>query len=91
MIRAVCKTAYCGRPTLEKLNNQNATGPSVRSVLKQHRKIQMLDVTIPTTDGRELKMKRHTKPEKVRQFLFDQPGLELPAQPRPKSRLPAFW
>ncbi len=31
--------------------------------------IQMLDVEIPTTDGRTLRMRRHTKPEKIHRLL----------------------
>ena len=50
--------------------------------------IQMLDVTIPATDGRELRMKRDTKPEKVHQLLLDQLGFSLPAQPPPEIRNP---
>lgn len=48
--------------------------------------IQMLDVTIPATDGRELRMKRYTKPEKVHQLLLDQIGFTLPVQPPPEIR-----
>ena len=50
--------------------------------------IQMLDVTIPATDGRELRMKRYTKPEKVHQLLLDQLGFTLPEQPPPEIRTP---
>ena len=50
--------------------------------------IQMLDVTIPATDGRELRMKRYTKPEKVHQVLLDQLGFSQPAQPPPEIRYP---
>ena len=50
--------------------------------------IQMLDVTIPATDGRELRMKRYTKPEKVHQLLLDQLGFILPGQPPPEIRTP---
>jgi transposase len=81
--------AYCLHITLEKLNKQKATGLSARSVLERFSEIQMLDVIIPTTDGRELKMKRHTKPEKLHQLLLDQLGLELPAQPPPEITTPA--
>lgn len=47
----------------------------------------LLDVTIPATGGRELRMERHTKPEKVHQML-DQLGFTLPAQPPPEIRNP---
>ena len=45
-------------------------------------------MTRPATDGRELRMKRYTKPEKVHQLLLDQLGLTLPAEPPPEIRNP---
>jgi len=80
--------AYCLHVTLEKYNKKAATGLSSRSVLERMSEIQMLDVTIPATDGRELRMKRYTKPEKVHQLLLDQLGFTLPAQPPPEIRNP---
>ena len=80
--------AYCLHVTLEQYNKKVATGLSSRSVLERMSEIQMLDVTIPATDGRELRMKRYTKPEKVHQLLLDQLGFTLPAQPPPEIRNP---
>jgi transposase len=80
--------AYCLHVTLEQYNKRVATGLSSRSVLERMSEIQMLDVTIPATDGRELRMKRYTKPEKVHQLLLDQLGFNLPAQPPPEIRNP---
>jgi hypothetical protein len=47
---------------------------------------QMLDVTIPVTDGRKLSMGRCTQSEKVHQLTPAQPGLTLPAQPLSEIR-----
>jgi transposase len=80
--------AYCLHVTLEQYNKRAATGLSSRSVLERMSEIQMLDVTIPATDGREVRMKRHTKPEKLHQLLLDQLGFVLPAQPPPEIRNP---
>jgi transposase len=80
--------AYCLHVTLEQYNKKAATGLSSRSVLERMSEIQMLDVTIPATDGRELRMKRYTKPEKVHQLLLDQLGFILPEQPPPQIRNP---
>ena len=80
--------AYCLHITLEKYNKKAATGLSSRSVLERMSEIQMLDVTIPTTDGRELRMKRYTKPEKVHQLLLNQLGFNLPGQAPPEIRTP---
>jgi hypothetical protein len=57
-------------------------------VLERLREIQMLDVTIPATDGREVRMKRYTKPEKIHHLLLDQLGITLPTQPPPEIRNP---
>ena len=46
--------------------------------------IQMIDIHVPTTDGRELVLTRHTEPEPDQKLLLDQLRLELPAQPPPK-------
>jgi transposase len=80
--------AYCLHVTLEQYNKKAATGLSSRSVLERLSEIQMLDVTIPATDGREVRMKRHTKPEKIHRLLLDQLGFTLPAQPPPEIRNP---
>jgi transposase len=80
--------AYCLHVTLEQYNKMAATGLSSRSVLERLGEIQMLDVIIPATDGRELRMKRYTRPEKVHQLLLDQLGFILPAQPPPEIRNP---
>jgi hypothetical protein len=44
----------------------------------------MIDVHVPTTDGRELLLTRHTPPEPELRLLLDKLRLELPAQPPPK-------
>lgn len=76
--------AYCLHGTLENYNKKAATGLSSRSVLARLSEIQMLDVTIPATDGRELQMSRYTKPERVHRLLLEQLGLNLPVQPPPE-------
>ena len=49
----------------------------------------MLDVHLPTTDGREVVLTRYTQPEKDLQLLLDQLKLTLPDQPPPKITTPA--
>ena len=46
--------------------------------------IQMIDVELPTTDGRTVLLSRHTEPEADHQLLLRRLKLELPAQPPPK-------
>jgi hypothetical protein len=48
----------------------------------------MFEAIISGTDGRELRMKCHAKPEKLHQLLLDQLGFTLPAQPPPEIRNP---
>ena len=44
----------------------------------------MIDVHLPTTDGRELLLTRYTQPEPELQLLIQQLKLQLPPQPLPK-------
>ena len=44
----------------------------------------MIDVQLPTTDGRELVLTRYTEPEPELRLLLKKLKLELPAQPSPK-------
>jgi hypothetical protein len=44
----------------------------------------MVDVHLPTTDGRKLILPRYTQPDKDLQLLLHQLKLKLPAQPPPK-------
>ena len=43
----------------------------------------MIDVHLPTTDGRELVPTRYTQPEPELQLLINQLKFELPRQPSP--------
>ena len=61
-----------------------APGLTPRSVLDKFRAVQMLDITLPTTDGRKVILSRYTQPEKELQILLNQLKLELPEQPPPK-------
>src|SRR4029077_659496 len=55
-----------------------------RSVLEKFAAMQMIDVHLPTTDGRELVLTRYTEPEPELSLLLNKLKLELPAQPPPK-------
>ena len=46
--------------------------------------IQMVDVHLPTTDGRRLVLPRHNRPNKERELLLHQLGMTLPQQPAPR-------
>ena len=55
-----------------------------RVVLDKLAGLQMLDVVIPTTDGRELLLCRRTEPDQDLALLLDRLGRTLPEQPPPK-------
>ena len=58
-----------------------APGLTPRSVLEKFAAVQMIDVHLPTTDGRELVLTRYTEPEPELSLLLKKLKLELPAQP----------
>jgi hypothetical protein len=53
-------------------------------VLEKFAAVQMLDVRIPTSDGREVLLTRYTQSEPELQLLLSKLKLELPAQPPPR-------
>lgn len=59
-----------------------------RVVFEKFATLQMLDVSVPTTDGRELLLVRHTEPNRDVALLLHQLALVLPPQPPPKIRAP---
>jgi transposase len=76
--------AYCLQVTLTERLRALAPGLTTRSALEKFAAMQMIDVHLPTTDGRELVMTRTTQPEAELQLLLDKLKLQLPAQPPPK-------
>lgn len=76
--------AYCLHITLTERLRALAPGLTTRSALEKFASMQMIDVHVPTTDGRELVMTRTTQPEPELQLLLDKLKLQLPAQPPPK-------
>ena len=76
--------AYCLHVTLQQRLRPLAPGLTPRAVLDKLAAIQMVDVHLPTTDGRRLILSRYTQPEKDQLLLLRQLRLNLPEQPRPK-------
>ena len=46
--------------------------------------MQMIDVHLPTTDGRELVLTRYTEPAAELKLVLEKLKLDLPAQPPPR-------
>ena len=80
--------AYALQVTLKTRLKQSAQGLTPRSALEKFATLQMLDVHLPTSDGREIIMARYTHPEKDLQLLLDQLKLTLPAQAPPRITQP---
>ena len=76
--------AYCLHVTLGRRLHGLAPGLTARSVLEKFAPVQLIDVHVPTTDGRELQLTRYTQPEPELQLLLERLHLDLPVQPPPK-------
>jgi hypothetical protein len=76
--------AYCLSTTLRQQLRAVAGGLMPRVVLEKLSTVMMLDVSLPTTDGRELVLARRTEPEADVQLLLNQLNLTLPDQPPPR-------
>jgi len=76
--------SYCLQVTLKQRAKAKAPGLTPRAVLEKFKAIQMIDVHLPTTDGRNLILPRYTQPEKELQLLLHQLNLTLPDQPPPR-------
>jgi transposase len=76
--------AYCLHVTLGRRLHALAPGLTPRSVLEKFAAVQMIDVHLPTTDGRELLLTRYTEPEPELKLLLNKLKLDLPTQPPPK-------
>jgi transposase len=76
--------SYCLHVTLGRRLQGLAPGLTPRSVFETFAAVQMIDVHIPTSDGRELLLTRYTQPEPDLKLLLGRLKLELPEQPPPK-------
>jgi transposase len=76
--------AYCLQVTLKAKLRTLAGGTTPREVIAKFKTMQMVDVHLPTTDGRELTLSRYTLPEAEHRMLLDQLQLSLPSQPPPR-------
>jgi hypothetical protein len=77
---------YCLNVTLRMKLSPAAPGLTPRAVLQSLSAIQMMEVHLPTTDGRLLIMPRHTEPEPEQKMILQTLKLELPPQPPPRIR-----
>lgn len=76
--------AYCLQVTLKNRLMAYAPGLTPTAVLEKLGTIQMIDVCIPTCDGRWLILPRYTQPDHDLKLLLHHLHLELPSQPPPR-------
>jgi transposase len=76
--------AYCLHVTLTRRLHALAPGLTARSALEKFAAVQMIDVHLPTTDGREIVLTRYTQPEPELKLLIGRLKLQLPPQQPPK-------
>jgi Transposase DDE domain len=80
----VAFVAYCLQVTLKQSLRALAPGLTPRAVLEKLAALQMVDVHLPTTDGRHLILPRYTQPDKDQRILLHHMKMTLPAQPLPR-------
>lgn len=76
--------AYCLHVTLRNLARRHAAGLTPRAILEKLSAMQMIDVHLPTTDGKHIVLSRYTEPEADVALLLARMQLALPSQPPPK-------
>jgi len=83
--------AYCLQVTLKYQARALAPGLTPRAILQKLSAIQMVDVHLPTTDGRQFVLSRYTQPDADQQLLLQRLKLTLPQQPPPRIRANATF
>lgn len=80
--------AYCLSTTLRQRLKALAGGLMPRVVFEKLATLQLLDVSVPTTDGRSLLLVRRTEPDREVALLLNRLNLTLPPQPPPRISSP---
>jgi len=79
----VCFLAYVLWKTLEQWQKRAGLGNSPRTILDELARITSTDVVMPTTDGRELRIRCVVRPDSSQLQLLARLGLRLPERLRP--------
>ena len=69
---------YALRVTLKHLLHRCRTGLTPARALALLATLQSADIILPTTDGREIRLRRVTQPTTEQQLLLDQLGITIP-------------
>ncbi len=78
----VCFLASVLWKTLGQWQQRAGLGQSPRTILEELQRIQSTDVVLPTTDGRELRLRCVVRPDAAQAALLDRLGLDLPQRLR---------
>lgn len=70
--------AYTAWKTIQKWSERAGLGSSVTTLLERMREIQTMDVILPTTSGREIRLSCVSTPGKPLQVLLQRLGLKMP-------------
>ena len=76
--------ALCLLTTLRAIAREHAPGLTPRQIIDKMKTVKMVDVIMPTTDGRVVTLPRYVEPKEDVALLLGALGLTLPAQPPPK-------
>ena len=76
--------------TLKNKLQIHAPGLTPTAVMEKLATIQLIDVWIPTCDGRWLILPRYTQPAKDVEALLAKLNMPLPAQPPPRITAPSL-
>ena len=83
--------AYCLYVTLARRLNPFAPGLTARSIIEKFAAVQMIDLHVPTTDGRELRLTRYTEPEPELRLILTSSASSCPpskCRPSPQTQSP---
>ena len=78
----VCFLAYVLWKTLEQWTRRAGLGSTPRTLLDELSQIRSVDVVLPTTDARQIRVRCVVKPERPQAMLLERLGLELPRRLR---------
>ena len=81
----VCFLGYVLWKTLEQWQHRAGLGRSPRTILEELGRIQSTDIVLPTTDGREIRLRCVVRPDLAQARLLDRLGLVLPERLRIRS------
>ena len=76
--------ALCLLTTLRALARRHSPGLTPRQIIEKMKTVKMVDVVMPTTDGRVVTLPRYVEPKKDVAMLLGALGFTLPDQPPPK-------